>query len=422
MEVSMQSAFLSSIEEKVLYSEVVKLKKRTCTLAITQQRMILNYCKSTKDCPWSDVIGAIILKPGKKHKKVHVVWYKKTAQTRKVKKFDLISEDPEKLVKYLQGMAYTFNLPEVYESSYIKKFKIIINPNSGRGLSRRIWAQVAGLFEVCEVSISYTERRNHATEIVNDLVLTDYDGLIVVSGDGLVHEVINAICKRDDGDLARMFPVSVIPAGSANALAQVICDKSGEKVTPENCAFIAIKGRSSPFDISLVRFASGSVVYSFLSVFWAFIADVDIGSENCRCCGACRFDLYGFWRVLALRRYSGTITWDDGEYTGNIIYFNACNTPYIGEGMNNAPNAQINDGMNDLILLGDVGRMALIRVLLRQDAGTHLNSPDLKYIKTKKWTLNPGTRPGILSIDGEVFNSEPIEVECLQNYATVFLL
>ena len=110
----------------------------------------------------------------------------------------------------------------------------------------------------------------------------------------MVHEVINALCKREDGDLARMFPVGVIPAGSANALSQVVCDKSGEPVSPEICSFIAIKGTTSPFDISLVKFESGSVVYSFLSVFWALIADIDIESETCRCCGACRFDLYGF--------------------------------------------------------------------------------------------------------------------------------
>ena len=100
----------------------------------------------------------------------------------------------------------------------------------------------------------------------------------------------------------------------------------------------------------------------------------------------------------------------------------ACNTPYIGEGMNTAPKSQYDDGMNDLMFLGNVGRMALIRVLLRQDSGAHVNSPHLQYITTKNWSLDPGVRKGIFSIDGELYQAEPINVEVLHNYCTVFIL
>ena len=87
-----------------------------------------------------------------------------------------------------------------------------------------------------------------------------------------------------------------------------------------------------------------------------------------------------------------------------------------------APKAEIDDGMNDILILGDVGRMNLIRVLLRQDAGNHLNAPNLKYIKTKKWSLEPGPRRGIFSIDGELYAAENIEVEVLHKNSTMFIL
>lgn len=44
----------------------------------------------------------------------------------------------------------------------------------------------------------------------------DYDAVVVLSGDGLVHEVFNAFSERDDAVNALGIPVVQIPTGSAN--------------------------------------------------------------------------------------------------------------------------------------------------------------------------------------------------------------
>ena len=41
-------------------------------------------------------------------------------------------------------------------------------------------------------------------------------------------------------------------------------------------------------------------VYSFLSLSWGYIADLDIGSEKLRFLGGIRFEVYGAWRLLFL--------------------------------------------------------------------------------------------------------------------------
>lgn len=423
MEHLMEEDFFSSLKGEIMHSDFITKGKDTWNLAVTSSHLLLNHNQVTEKHEWDSILGATISNSKKKHKRVLTLFlFPLQNNTRRLTKLKFSAQNPEELYKIIQSMSYHRKMPEPYESSYKKRFKIIINPNSGRGLARRVWSQVSELFKVCEVSVSYTERRNHATEIVTELNLADFDGLIVISGDGLVHEVINALCKREDADIARLFPVGVIPAGSANALAQVVCFRSGEEVNIQNSAYICIKGKPQPYDISLVKFESGLEIFSFLCVFWAFIGDVDIESERCRCCGSCRFDMYGFWRVLFLRRYSGTIKWDDGEYSGPIIYFMACNAPFIGEGMHVAPKSKIHDGVNDLLFLGNVGRMPLVRVLLRQDAGTHLNVPQLQYIKSAKWSLRPDNKRGIFSIDGERFDVDNIEVEVLKEYGTIIFL
>ena len=48
-------------------------------------------------------------------------------------------------------------------------------------------------------------------------------------------------------------------------------------------------------------------VYSFLSVAWSIVADIDINSEAIRCCGSSRFTVWGVWRTLFIRDYYGSI-------------------------------------------------------------------------------------------------------------------
>lgn len=60
-----------------------------------------------------------------------------------------------------------------------------------------------------------TERRGHAAEIAKTLSV-DYDAVVTVSGDGLMHEIINGFAEREDARRALQIPVAPIPTGSGN--------------------------------------------------------------------------------------------------------------------------------------------------------------------------------------------------------------
>ena len=49
------------------------------------------------------------------------------------------------------------------------------------------------------MKVVMTERAGHAYDIVSqDIKIGDYDGIVTVSGDGLIHEIVNAIYRRQD--------------------------------------------------------------------------------------------------------------------------------------------------------------------------------------------------------------------------------
>ena len=74
----------------------------------------------------------------------------------------------------------------------------------------------------------YTEYHGHAGEYIGELPLNDlknYQAIVCASGDGIIHEIVNAMYSR--GDLKYLPPIGCIPMGSGNAVAASLCYQSG---------------------------------------------------------------------------------------------------------------------------------------------------------------------------------------------------
>ena len=160
------------------------------------------------------------------------------------------------------------------------------------------------------MKVVMTERAGHAYDMVNqELRPGDFDGIVTVSGDGLIHEVVNGLYRRSDAiTMMASTAIGFIPGGSANGLVKAVLDYSGEEYSVENAAFIAAKGRTTRMDLTEIECEyQRDKIYSFLSTFWGVLADCDINSEVIRCLGTARFTIWGIYRVLCLRTYLGTI-------------------------------------------------------------------------------------------------------------------
>jgi sphingosine kinase len=70
----------------------------------------------------------------------------------------------------------------------------------------------------CKLDVTITSHRLHGLEIARDLKIHDYDAVAIVSGDGLLHEVLNGFATRADAQSALSLPIAPIPAGSGNAM------------------------------------------------------------------------------------------------------------------------------------------------------------------------------------------------------------
>lgn len=76
-----------------------------------------------------------------------------------------------------------------------------------------------------------------------------------------------------------------------------------------SCGFILCKGLVSRLDLTSVHLASSQRLFSFLSLAWGFVADVDIESEKYRHVGAARFTVGTLVRLASLRVYRGKLAY-----------------------------------------------------------------------------------------------------------------
>ncbi|XP_034552870.1 sphingosine kinase 2 [Notolabrus celidotus] len=208
-----------------------------------------------------------------------------------------------------------------------RRLLLLVNPFSGRGQAMQ-WCQTHILPMIREANISYnliqTERQNHARELIREISLPEWDGIIIISGDGLLHEVINGLMERPDWEQAIKIPVGILPCGSGNALAGSINHNAGYDMCLReplllNCCFLLCRGGVQPMDLVSVttspapsnnsRAAAPRRLFSFLSVAWGFVSDVDIESERYRGLGSARFTLGTLVRIASLRSYKGRLSY-----------------------------------------------------------------------------------------------------------------
>lgn len=191
---------------------------------------------------------------------------------------------------------------------------VFINPFGGTGKAYQIFRErVVSLLAESDIQhdLIITDRANHAHDFVRSADLNHWSGIVVVSGDGLLFEVFNGLMGREDWKTAIKIPVGVVPGGSGNGLAKAISYAIGEPYDTSNMissTLNIVRGRISPMDLVHIQ-TSEKDMYSFLSIGWGIMADIDIESERLRYLGEARFIVWSLIRTLGLRKYRGRLSY-----------------------------------------------------------------------------------------------------------------
>ncbi|WPL19190.1 Diacylglycerol kinase [Thiorhodovibrio winogradskyi] len=348
-----------------------------------------------------------------------------------------------------------------------RRLKIFINPMSGQKQGRKIFARIRPILDHSDLEYSVTET-GHAGQIqltLSQIDLSAIDEIVLVGGDGSMHEAINGLMSRTDWQQAILKPIGVIPAGTGSGLAKTLLEIAGEPYDAVSAAFLIAKGKQRPLDLALVQQNEQSY-YSFLSLGWAIISDVDIESERLRNLGSLRMDIYALLRIWQLRHYAARFSYipvideltvagtcerfakrssylQPGGYENrsenpssrkliqssqnewhliedDFVLFWAMNIPYASHDILAAPFAHLADGNLDVILVRrGISKLNLLLAFLKSAHGEHVFLPRVEYYKVSCFRLEPLTSRGILAVDGERVDYAPIQMEVKRGLARV---
>ncbi|EOA16802.1 hypothetical protein CARUB_v10005022mg [Capsella rubella] len=190
-----------------------------------------------------------------------------------------------------------------------KKLFVFVNPFGGKKSARKIFVEeVKPLFEDANIQLEIQETKYqlHAKEIVRSMDVSKYDGIVCVSGDGVLVEVVNGLLERADWRTALKLPIGMVPAGSGNGMIKSLLEPVGLPCSATSAAISIIRGRTRSLDVATISQGT-TKFFSVLMLAWGLVADIDIESEKFRWMGSARFDIYGLQRIICLRQYNGRI-------------------------------------------------------------------------------------------------------------------
>jgi YegS/Rv2252/BmrU family lipid kinase len=113
------------------------------------------------------------------------------------------------------------------------------------------------------------------------------------------------------------------------------------------------------------------------------------------------------WGVSELR-----VTVDEVERSGRMIDAMICNGRFLGGGMMMCPDAEPDDGLFDVLLIGDVTKRDLAFVLPKTYKGRHLPHPRLELLRGRVVTVD-ADEPLPIELDGEQPGTTPARFEVM---------
>lgn len=284
-----------------------------------------------------------------------------------------------------------------------KSISVILNPQSSGGEGARVRPKLEDALRQRELSYSLfqTEQPGHAAVLAENIVDGDTDLVLVVGGDGTIHEVANGLLNREGG----RPPIGVIPVGTGNDFFRMV----GGAKDPEKALDALLSGIPQDFEVGEVRYNGKS---SYFVNLLGLGVDVEVLRKRENFPRLRGFPQYLAALVSALvsfRPESVRVTLGpvEGSTSGEVIdertiLMAVTVGPSVGGGFLLSPGASPYDGLLDLFFVKPLGVMKLARYIPKVIRGTHQGLPELVQRRVKALTIERSDKgPFFFEMDGE---------------------
>jgi YegS/Rv2252/BmrU family lipid kinase len=282
-----------------------------------------------------------------------------------------------------------------------------VNPASANGSTGRRWPEIARTAAAHGLTgdTLFSERPGQLGELAAQAVQRGAKLLVVVGGDGSVNEVANGIAGME-------VELAVIARGTGWDFVRTY--DIPRKV--EAAVDVALNGPTREIDLGRARFRrwDGSEAESY----FANIASAGMSGAIAQRANETTKALGGkvsyAWATLAVfARWQTTdvsVTVGDQTREGRMHDVVVANGRYFGGGMMMCPDAEPDDGLFDVLLIGDLTKRDLLVTLPKTYRGNHLPHAKAELLRGATVTVDaPAPLP--IQLDGEQPGTTPVRFD-----------
>jgi YegS/Rv2252/BmrU family lipid kinase len=298
---------------------------------------------------------------------------------------------------------------------------LVVNPAAGGGRAGRLAPEAERALRAQGLTVRRVDTRDleHARELAVEAAGRG-ETIVALSGDGMIGAL---------ADVLRGLPeavLGVIPGGRGNDLARVL----GIPDDREAAAAIIAAGNTRAVDLGVVdggEHVNGNGPGGGGQAFVG-IASAGFDSDANRIANVAPAWLGGL--VYVYGALGALISWKPARFEIELdppgerrvftaFTVGACNSKTYGGGMRAAPDAMLDDGLLEVVVLESIGKLAfLTRILPKVFKGTHVHERSVSVFRAKEVALS-ADRAFTMYADGDPIGELPLRVRALPGAITM---
>jgi len=297
-------------------------------------------------------------------------------------------------------------------------WKVIVSSRSGGGKARHDWPEIANLLKAKSIEFiaSITDHAYHAIELAREAVLSGFRKLLVVGGDGAVHEVLNGLYSQTEVSPSEVT-VGLIPVGSGNDWSRLHRIPADYGRAVDLIAEAGVRTRLQ--DVACVHTLMDGKPYCR---YMMNIGGLGFDSDVCR-----RFDIAKEHGHAGDRQYlksllSGFLAYRplrfrvvvDGEefYHGTAFSVALGIGQYCGGGMRQTPDAVPDDGLINVTVIGKLSKWKFLSKVPSLFKGDIYRHKEVRHTTGRRVEISAAPY-SYMEVDGEPVGITPVRIEVI---------
>ncbi len=288
-------------------------------------------------------------------------------------------------------------------TSSSKRIVVAINPNASFGRGREVGPAVVTTLRGLGHEVTSLIEPDFAQllDATRAAVAEKPDALVVVGGDGMINLGVQAL----EGS---RVPLGIVPSGTGNDMARGLGIPVDDTESAIEALAAALQRPARTIDAGTIGFAGGRSRFAcILSAGFDALVN-ERANRMTRPRGRSRYTIALLVELARLRPLEYTLTLDGVVHRERALLVAVANNLSFGGGMKVAPDAQLDDGLFDVVLVRPLGRLAFLRIYPRVFAGTHVTDP--RVVVHRAASVRIEAEGVVAYADGERIAPLPVDI------------